>query len=291
MQFDLAERKLDLILRLFVDPADEDYITARWCFQNGNFNHFYWCCAQSIEKYFKAILLFRDQSVSKLNHDLNQLLALVTNDANAKRLFERAIELSKSIAESEDSPWNGKPISEFINQIDIYGSPDNRYGYHGEWILAALVHILDDVCIRCRLLMSSQSAFGKCIFDNQIAQCWHDERPAVRKAWMLGPSLKLERLHERRYNVGESPELRWAFRNMNYAFFEDREPGERGFGGLVLRGSPLRNHLVELDEYLAQDQFIHADQLSRWRGDTALLKAWVSKMMKLSSEQRATLKM
>ena len=168
VQFDLAERKIDLILRLFVDPADEDYITARWCFQNGNFNHFYWCCAQAIEKYFKAILLFRDQSVSKLKHDLNQLFALVTNDANAKRLFERAIELPKSIAESEDSPWNRKPISDFIDQIGLYGSPDNRYGYHGEWILAALVHILDDACIRCRLLMSSQSAFGKCIFDNHL---------------------------------------------------------------------------------------------------------------------------
>ena len=213
------------------------------------------------------------------------------NDANAKRLFERAIELPKSIAESEDSPWNRKPISDFIDQIGLYGSPDNRYGYHGEWILAALVHILDDACIRCRLLMSSQSAFGKCIFDNQIAQCSHDERPAVRKAWMLGPSLKLERLHEKCYKLGESPELRWAFKNMNYAFFEDREPGERGFGGLVLRGSPLGNHLVRLDECLAKDRFTQEDQLSRWRGDTALLRAWVSKMMKLSPAQRAALKM
>lgn len=44
----LEERKLKLVSSIFIEPADEDYITARWAYNSGMFYHFYWSAAQSV---------------------------------------------------------------------------------------------------------------------------------------------------------------------------------------------------------------------------------------------------
>ena len=61
---------------------------------------------------------------------------------------------------------------------------------------------------------------------------------------MIDPKRLLECLFVERYSVGHSRALRDTFSNINFAFFEVRSEGERGFGGEHLHGSPLHNHLV-----------------------------------------------
>lgn len=65
------QKELDYIARTaFRDIADQDYITARWCYKSRLPIQFCWMAQQCIEKYLKATLLFNNQSATKINHDI-----------------------------------------------------------------------------------------------------------------------------------------------------------------------------------------------------------------------------
>lgn len=61
---------IDYINRSFRDIADQDYISARMHYRYQLGHQFFWSALQSLEKYFKAILLFNRQSARNLRHDL-----------------------------------------------------------------------------------------------------------------------------------------------------------------------------------------------------------------------------
>ena len=54
--------KFDIARRLFTDTADDNYIAARWCYQEALNVDFFWLAVHALEKYMKAILLINGQS-------------------------------------------------------------------------------------------------------------------------------------------------------------------------------------------------------------------------------------
>ncbi|WP_018416353.1 HEPN domain-containing protein [Teredinibacter turnerae] len=56
----------------FLDTADFDYVSARASYRMGLIQHFQWNALQSIEKYFKAILLFNGKSSKNLGHNIEK---------------------------------------------------------------------------------------------------------------------------------------------------------------------------------------------------------------------------
>jgi HEPN domain-containing protein len=72
-QMDFTDRKIDLTLRLYVDSANEDYLSARAAYNSCLFHVFFWCAAQACEKYIKALLLLQDRSKQGYSHNLVSL--------------------------------------------------------------------------------------------------------------------------------------------------------------------------------------------------------------------------
>ncbi|WP_099238997.1 HEPN domain-containing protein [Synechococcus sp. BDU 130192] len=103
------------------DTADKDYIASRAAYRMQLDQQFLWLGLQSIEKYFKAILLFNGQS-AKTGHDLNKAL----NRINKMEDFK--------ISLPEDS-------LEFIDYINNYGP--NRYLDYPSYIPLESLLMLD----------------------------------------------------------------------------------------------------------------------------------------------------
>jgi HEPN domain-containing protein len=60
--------------RVFRDIADQDYITARFCFRAGLVPQYLSSSSQCLEKYFKTIFLLNRIKATKVSHDLGKCL-------------------------------------------------------------------------------------------------------------------------------------------------------------------------------------------------------------------------
>lgn len=260
---DVTDRKIDLTLRLYVDPADEDYLAARAAYSNGLFHVFYWCAAQTCEKYLKALLLLQDQSAWKYSHALMSLFCDI-RQFDQQGVIPEHLDLPETSAMGR-SKWQGKTSALYVDYLAKYGSPDNRYAFHGTFVNGPVLHALDILCCAFRRLMRTTNLTGGDLFVHQSSGLAHYERIADDQGWMIDPLLLLERLFVERYQVGQSRTLRAAFSNMNFAFFQTRSEGESSFGGQHFYGSPLYNHLVRLAEIEASPQNKEAvAQLRDW---------------------------
>lgn len=92
----------DFATRSFRDVADYDYIAARMAYRAKLVPQFLWSSLQSIEKYFKCILLLNRIKACSLKHDLGAALDLLGKHAP----FELRLQ---------------KPSRELIEHLDTYG--------------------------------------------------------------------------------------------------------------------------------------------------------------------------
>ncbi|WP_137135732.1 HEPN domain-containing protein [Rhizobium sp. FKY42] len=151
VEMSLDQRKADLIWHVFIDPADGNYLTARWAYENGLFHQFYWDAAQCLEKLMKAALLLNNIDVKEHDHDLTVLFgALSAIDHTG--LLPRIIKLPDTTAQGRET-WEGQPYSLFIEDMDRFGSADNRYGNIGTFVNGPVIHILDEVCFYLRIFL------------------------------------------------------------------------------------------------------------------------------------------
>ncbi|MCB4771600.1 hypothetical protein LGR54_23600 [Ancylobacter sp. Lp-2] len=92
-----------------------------------------------------------------------------------------------------------------------------------------------------------------------------DDRIADPPDWMLDPQALLERLFVGRYQVGQAERLRQAFLNLNMAYTQERQDGERSFGGQHLHGSPLHNAVVRMRKLdPSPENAAIVEQLRKW---------------------------
>ena len=122
---------VDVIYESFVVTADQDYLTARLLAKSGLYRAFYWAAAQAIEKYLKAFILLRGESVKDGKHDVEALYKKAcTLDAALQRI---TIEPHDLLAVPEYAREYLKVYStiEFLRNVDKFGRPDNRYNSFG----------------------------------------------------------------------------------------------------------------------------------------------------------------
>ncbi|MDT6939823.1 hypothetical protein RI570_06655 [Brucella pseudogrignonensis] len=107
----------------FAQPADTNYLLARYTKINFIFSEFYWQSAQAIEKYLKAGLILNGHSSKKLQHDLTNIWG------SYKRTYKRCPvpEFEKPVQLNSDL-WDSGSLDDFINRINKYGDIDCRYG-------------------------------------------------------------------------------------------------------------------------------------------------------------------
>ena len=261
-ELNLVDRKIDLIMQLFVDPADEDYVLARSAYTSGLFRAFYWPAAQACEKYMKAALLLHDQSVKGYNHSLLDLFkAVVATDVTG--IIPQHIDLPDTNA-SGRALWDQKSLSLFVDYLETYGSPDNRYGVIGTFINGPILYAMDIFAFSIRKLIRVSNLTHTDLFFHQCKArgVSHQEKS---EPWMIDPERLLERLFNECYQVGQGPLLRKMFSNMNSSFFAHRDSSDRTFGGQHMMGSPLYNHLVRFREIDPSPENVRlVDEMRDW---------------------------
>lgn len=134
MQADIERYIVQVISDSFIKPADEDYVTARLLAQKGMHRAFFWAASQALEKYLKAFLLMRGVAV---NHDRfkgHPIAALhgeaCSVDGQLSTVDTKphtAIKLQSNASESIEN----YSVAEFINNVEVQGTPDNRYNSFG----------------------------------------------------------------------------------------------------------------------------------------------------------------
>ncbi|SDA15647.1 HEPN domain-containing protein [Methylobacterium sp. UNC378MF] len=273
LEMSLEERKIELALRMFVNIADQDYVTARWGFQNGLFHTFYWSGAQAIEKYLKAAILFRGESVENYGHNLKSLFARVRHLTGVDDLPKK-LKIPKTTARGREM-WNGKSIEHYVDYMNVFGSPDNRYAFEGLHINGPVLHALDFTCLHLRKTMNNNNVLSENLFRYRNQDQYTIKKGKKAPAWMIDADFFLERLYLKHFHVGENKETRKAFRTMNLAFFTDKHKHAGSFGGYIRNGSALHTYLVwhrnsELPGQSKENEAI-IDQLRDWVGENMQL--------------------
>lgn len=280
----LSERKLDLVWHMFIDPADGNYLAARWAYDNGLFHQFYWDAAQCVEKLLKATLLLNDCSVKDhKHHQLVELFnAFLTIDAD--KIFPEIIQMPETTGMGKDA-WQGEPYSLFIEYLNRYGSADNRYGSIGTFVNGPVIHLLDRCCHDLRTFMRHKNFFGKDLYELNNENQYEDDTVAAPQDWMISPDFLLERLYLNRYEAGQDERLRRVFSNRNLSFFKERSADESTFGGIHMMGSPLHNHLVRLLDQNDRVQLqLSKEQKAKNREIVLQLKEWAGRTLVLNKQ-------
>lgn len=281
----LEHRKVILISQLFIDPADQDYVCARWAFNAGMFYSYYALAAQAIEKYLKAALLHRNQDTSEYGHDIlkmwNDLRKLKTGTPLPEKLSW------PDLTSKNKMVFQDKKCAVFLKYLSVYGSPDNRYGTYGNDLDGSIIFACDYLCYVLRRYIRHNSDHTNDIFALYQSLAWSDETIENLRDWMLGPNFLLERLFdEKRLHIGENKKLRNAFKNMNLSFAPDYEHTHGSFGGSIYIGAPLGNLLVrqrELDSSAENNTVI--DALADWVSQNVFINKNLRNELKLPKKR------
>ena len=125
-----------IVRELFIDTADDNYITARWCFIEGLDVDWFWLSVHALEKYMKAALLLNGQS-AKGWRDRDRRFRAFGHDITS--LYDRVRELAPellplTLARPEKLPiahWCDETLEDFVARFHRNGNPDNRYQIFG----------------------------------------------------------------------------------------------------------------------------------------------------------------
>ena len=170
----LIDRKIDSTLRLCVDPADDDYITALLAYNRGLFHGFCWCAEQACEKYLRDLLLLEGLSTQNYDHDLVSLFRKVRQN-DQRGIVSDTLSLPETTARGLDR-WQDEPTARFIKCLAKYGSSDNRYAFEGTFVNGPVLHALDILCRAFRRLMRAVNLTDDDLFALQSTGLMFHER-------------------------------------------------------------------------------------------------------------------
>lgn len=160
MQADIEKYIVKVITDSFIKPADEDYVTARFLAQKGMHRAFFWAASQALEKYLKAFLLMRGIAVNEKRFRGHPIVTLHQEACSVDKQFptvdtkpHEAIKIHSAVLESVDV----FSVSEFINKIEAYGNPDNRYNSFGVNFNSGYLFALDSYVFGLRQLIGVPS--------------------------------------------------------------------------------------------------------------------------------------
>ncbi|MBL8882399.1 MAG: hypothetical protein JNL45_05020 [Hyphomicrobium sp.] len=149
--------KLTIVRDLFIATADENYITARWCYQQSLNIDFIWLAVHALEKYMKAALLLNGRSTTdyklgsgksrSFGHDLEALYAEL--GIVAAKLLPARFARPDVI---DVGAWIDETIAEYMARLHAKGNADNRYMVFGYAFLPDQLAKLDQAVVDQRSL-------------------------------------------------------------------------------------------------------------------------------------------
>lgn len=147
---------VNVICDSFVEPADEDYVSARLLAQNGMHRAFFWAASQALEKYLKAFLVMRGIAVNQDRFKGHPIAALHSEACSAGGELSNidtkphpAIRIHPNVSASIDE----FTVEQFINDVKDHGSPDNRYNSFGVNFNSGYLFALDSYVFGLRQLL------------------------------------------------------------------------------------------------------------------------------------------
>lgn len=118
--------KYRFVTEMFVDPADQDYVVARWCYLCGMYGPFFWNAAQSIEKYLKAVLLLNQRTSKGYSHNILRLFDDVQK-IGGEHIPPKLVQPQ----EIHVDYWEVETPRDFVARFNDFGDPNNRYNFFG----------------------------------------------------------------------------------------------------------------------------------------------------------------
>src|SRR5664280_152097 len=124
---DQYPEKHSIVNELFINTADDNYISARWCFHESLNVDFFWLSVHCLEKYMKAVLLLNGRTSKSYHHDIVKLYS------DVKPLAPELLPtiLSKPKAALSDNYLRDEDIKKFVERLHRDGQADNRYQLYG----------------------------------------------------------------------------------------------------------------------------------------------------------------
>ena len=144
----LEPSQVSIVNEMFVHTADENYIAARWCFEQRLHTDFFWLGTHALEKYMKAILLHNGRSVKRYGHDVVRLYSAV--HTIGKSLLPGTL---KRPATLTGLHWVNRTAKQFVEHLALNGSPENRYLSYGISTRSQDLHMLDAMVYATRRLI------------------------------------------------------------------------------------------------------------------------------------------
>ena len=120
-------QKKQIVQELFINTADDNYITARWCFIEELNVDYFWLAVHALEKYMKAVLLVNGMSSKGFNHDIVKLYKSVK--LFASDLLPDSLEQPDALGSNYQ--WRAESPEQFLQRLYDNGNPDNRYQIFG----------------------------------------------------------------------------------------------------------------------------------------------------------------
>lgn len=236
---DVESSKREIIRCLYLHTADENYIVARWCVQQGLGGQFIWNAMHAIEKYLKCALLMNGVSVRNIGHNVGWAYRRLTKVAGAL--------LPETIARPEGvivHTWRDETPAYFIARLSSHDGAGVRYAMAGHSHHQSDLFKLDAVvfAIRRLCLALDEVAHGRA--SDQTHREMLKARPDFAFAQMQAPLQSLQmssRLTTDLSRAAFSLNMPFAPEDFDHGMLED---------GFAMSGPVLERRMVR---YLQSD--------------------------------------
>ena len=248
-------QKKRIVQELFISTADDNYITARWCFIEGLKVDYFWLAVHALEKYMKAMLLLNGKSSRDFGHDIVKLYKCV--ESLASELLPNSLKQPDALV--IDHKWLDESPEEFSQRLYENGNADNRYQifgflqhYDDLFKLDLMIFALRGLCVPLD---------GYCLRSARTKLTYRDVLIKQPEKWKLSSAGKLEKVISGKF--GER--LREVLLNHNFPFAPDDFP----HSGLRIRmasQNPVLERLVlkRLKRATDRNSAKEAVELSNW---------------------------
>lgn len=258
MPYDFPElhaEKHSMVRELFISTADDNYISARWCFQQELNVDFFWLAVHSLEKYLKAALLMNGYSSKGFGHRIADLYNAVR--PLAPELLPPEFNKPNNMPENM---WRVETVLDFLGRLYRDGNADNRYLIYGYGRGAEDLFKLDQVVFSVRRLAQALEV-------RYVGEHEHDGLPAHTRREAIGKRPKrlvnLQSKLEETMAGKRGEELQKVLLNWNFPFAGDDYPHEGATFMSASQNAILMTRLYEPLDY-GISQFDEADKLWAW---------------------------
>lgn len=179
VQANIERYIVNVVTDSFIKPADEDYVTARLMALKGMHRAFFWAASQALEKYLKAFLLMRGVSVKRFKgHPIAALHAEACSVDGQLTTVDTKPHTAVQIHSNVSNAIESYSVAEFIRNVEMHGSPDNRYNSFGISFNSGYLFALDTYVFGLRQQIGVppiEEVFNK--MDHDLVEAFYKHNP------------------------------------------------------------------------------------------------------------------